>query len=239
MSKLDSQNGNQAVLERDEIVYNHLHAAICDSRLLPGTRLPEDTLADTFGTSRTIIRKVLQRLAHEGLIDIRPNRGAQIAEPSVPEARDIFATRRILECGALAEMSGKVGPQDLVKLKELIAQEDEAQHKGDRAAAIRLSGEFHIQLVGLAGNAVLSQLVSQLVARSSLIITTYGSPISVTCRHSEHEKIIELLAADATSEAIEWMNKHLTTIEHSLRWDPQNIDLNAVLREFIDKSGKA
>ena len=52
-----------AAQERDEIIYQHLHAAICDSRLLPGTRLPEDTLAETFGASRTIIRKVLQRLA--------------------------------------------------------------------------------------------------------------------------------------------------------------------------------
>ncbi|MBS0346102.1 MAG: GntR family transcriptional regulator [Proteobacteria bacterium] len=239
MSKTDTQKETAGVQERDETIYAHLHAAICDSRLLPGTRLPEDTLADTFGASRTIIRKVLQRLAHEGLIDIRPNRGAQIAEPSVPEARDIFATRRILECGALAEMSGKVGAQDLIKLRDLIAQEDDAQHKGDRAAAIRLSGDFHIQLVALAGNNVLSQLVSQLIARSSLIIATYGSPISVTCRHSEHEKILELLAANAFEEAIAWMNEHLTTIERSLRWDQENVDLQAVLREFIDKSGKA
>lgn len=239
MSKPAPLKENSTAPERDEAIYAHLHAAICDSRLLPGTRLPEDTLADTFGASRTIIRKVLQRLAHEGLIDIRPNRGAQIAEPSVPEARDIFATRRILECGALAEMSGKIGAQDLATLKALIAQEDEAQHKGDRAAAIRLSGDFHIQLVALAGNNVLSQLVSQLIARSSLIIATYGSPISVTCRHSEHEKILELLAANAIDEAIAWMNEHLTTIERSLRWDQENGDLQAVLREFIGKSGKA
>jgi len=225
-----------AAQERDEIIYQHLHAAICDSRLLPGTRLPEDTLAETFGASRTIIRKVLQRLAYEGLIEIRPNRGAQIAEPSVPEARDIFATRRILECGALAEMAGKVGAADLEALKAINAAEDEAQLKGDRAAAIRLSGEFHIHLVGLAGNAVLSELVARLIARSSLIIATYGSPISVTCRHSEHEQIIDLIARGAFAEAADWMGEHLTTIERSLRWEQETPDLQAVLREFIGGS---
>lgn len=89
---------------RDEAMYRGLHAAIYELRLPPGTRLPEDVLSNTYGVSRTLVRKVLQRMAMEGLVEIRRNRGAQVAEPSADEAREVFATRRMLECGALAEL---------------------------------------------------------------------------------------------------------------------------------------
>lgn len=154
---------------RDEAMYRGLHAAIYELRLPPGTRLPEDVLSNTYGVSRTLVRKVLQRMAMEGLVEIRRNRGAQVAEPSADEAREVFATRRMLECGALAELPLPVPTAELQALRELVRQEDDAQLNGDRVAAIRLSGDFHIRLAALGGNATLTKLVRELVARSSLI----------------------------------------------------------------------
>ena len=68
---------------RDEAIYRNLYAAIVENHLEPGTKLPEDTLAEAFAVSRTSIRKVLQRLAYERLVDIRLNRGATVAQPTV------------------------------------------------------------------------------------------------------------------------------------------------------------
>ncbi|EGH33458.1 transcriptional regulator GntR, partial [Pseudomonas syringae pv. japonica str. M301072] len=55
---------------RDEQIYQHVLEAIVEHRLAPGTRLPEDALADVFEISRTGIRKVLQRLALERLVTL-------------------------------------------------------------------------------------------------------------------------------------------------------------------------
>ena len=117
---------------RDEAMYRGLHAAIYELRLPPGTRLPEDVLSNTYGVSRTLVRKVLQRMAMEGLVEIRRNRGAQVAEPSADEAREVFAGKvnvRLLECPIandpnpfdLKRVGGGVQNFDAVKLLKFAA----------------------------------------------------------------------------------------------------------------------
>ncbi len=70
---------------QDDIVYAHIFDAILEQRLAPGTKLSEEALGEIFGVSRTIIRRALSRLAHEGVVLLRPNRGAVVASPSVDE----------------------------------------------------------------------------------------------------------------------------------------------------------
>ena len=60
----------------DDAIYQALWEAIVEHRLSPGARLPEDALAGAFGVSRTMIRRVLQRLALEQLVTLRTHRGA-------------------------------------------------------------------------------------------------------------------------------------------------------------------
>ena len=78
----------------DERVHKDLYKAIIDHRIAPGTPLQEDALAQAFGISRTLIRKALQRLAHERLVELVPNKGAFVAKPSAEEARHVFEARR-------------------------------------------------------------------------------------------------------------------------------------------------
>ena len=59
--------------------------AIFDQRMAPGTRLSEAGLGEIYGVSRTVVRKALFHLAADKLVDIRPNRGAIVWQPS-PEA---------------------------------------------------------------------------------------------------------------------------------------------------------
>src|SRR6195952_1031286 len=82
---------------QDDIVYEHIFDAILEQRLAPGTKLSEEALGEIFGVSRTIIRRALSRLGHEGVVLLRPNRGAVVASPSVEEARQVFFARRMVE----------------------------------------------------------------------------------------------------------------------------------------------
>ncbi|KPC51729.1 GntR family transcriptional regulator [Amantichitinum ursilacus] len=222
---------------RDEIIYENLHAAIFEVQLPPGTRLPEDELAETFGVSRTGIRKVLQRLAHERLVDIIPNRGASVAQPSVKEAREVFAARRMIECAALPQVIGHARPAQIKALGAIMLKEDEAQLAGNRAAAIRYSGEFHLALIRIADNDTLAHFLGELVARSSLIIATYGAPIAVSCRHSEHEQILDLISNRATAEAVAWMDQHLLSVERSCSFAQEEAepDLKTILGSIAQR----
>ena len=71
--------------------------AIVERRLLPGTKLAEQQIADIFGVSRTVVRQALNQLSRDRLITLEPARGAFVAQPSVEEARQVFEVRRLLE----------------------------------------------------------------------------------------------------------------------------------------------
>ncbi|REC93612.1 GntR family transcriptional regulator [Kushneria indalinina] len=194
----------------DDAIYQALWEAIVEHRLSPGARLPEDALAGAFGVSRTMIRRVLQRLALEQLVTLRAHRGAQITSPTPSEARDVFRARRLLEGALLAEVVTRLTPEDLKALTTIADQE----HHASREQAIRLSARFHTRLMAVAGNASLSEALSQLISRTSLIIAVYG-------RHRagcpcEHPALIDLLATGELAAIQHWMQQHLADIEASL-----------------------
>lgn len=217
---------------RDEAIYRNLYAAIVENHLAPGTKLPEDTLAEAFGVSRTSIRKVLQRLSYERLVDIRLNRGATVAQPTVKEARDVFAARRIVECGVMPQVVAKATPERIEGLGAIVQREHAAEARGDRREAIFLSGEFHVELAKVADNEAIADFLARLVSRSSLVIATYGAPMAGSCRHSEHDDVLELIAAGDAPAAQQWMDRHLRDVERTVvlvEEAPEEPDLRKIL----------
>ena len=79
------------------VIVESLTRAIVEHKLRPGTKLAEQKLADHFGVSRTLVRQALFQLSQNRLIRLEPARGAFVAAPSVMEARQVFAVRRMLE----------------------------------------------------------------------------------------------------------------------------------------------
>ena len=74
-----------------------LERAIHEHRLPPATKLGEDELGEAYGISRTVVRAALHALSHRRLVELRRNRGAFVAQPSVREAREVFEARALLE----------------------------------------------------------------------------------------------------------------------------------------------
>src|SRR3989475_11872460 len=81
----------------DHVVYDGIHRAILEQRLPPGTKLGEESLSSLFDVSRARVRRILLRLAHDKSVELRPNRGAYVAQPSAQDAREAFTARRIVE----------------------------------------------------------------------------------------------------------------------------------------------
>ena len=107
--------------DKDETIFQALMTAIVEHQLLPGSKLPEEALAEVFGVSRTGIRKVLQRLAAVQMVTLTPKRGAHVASPTVEEAQHIFRTRALLEVANLPDVLARLADQ-LKWQDELIAQ---------------------------------------------------------------------------------------------------------------------
>jgi len=200
----------------DQRIYRAVVNAVMSHRLPPGTRLGEADFCELYQVSRTTVRKALQQLAHDHIIELRPNRGAVIASPTPQEARDIFAARRALEREIVPLVVRNATPASLAALRAALDAEEGARRSGDRAGWIRLGGEFHLLLAALAGNAVLRRFMGELVSRCSLIIALYETPGAPMCGNDEHGDLVALIADGRTAQATELIEHHLLEIEGRL-----------------------
>jgi DNA-binding GntR family transcriptional regulator len=197
-------------------IYNKIHRAIAERRLLPGSRLIEDQLAEVFGVSRMRIRWVLQSLARDKVVTLHRNRGATVAKPTVKEAKEVFAARRLIE-GALArEVVRATDEKALKKLRAHIKKEIAAEKSHDRAMELRTSHEFHTLLAEIVGNGVLVDFLSELMARSALITAIFERPDVSVCSHFTHAKLIELIEQKDEQGLVDAMLGHLDEIESYL-----------------------
>lgn len=206
-------NRKRATVATDRKIYDAVYEAIMDHRLLPGTKLPEAAFASFFGVSRTIVRQALMRLAHDNIVILRQNRGAVVASPSIQEAHDVFEARRVIEHAVVHSVIESNTKRELDGLRALVKEERDAVTRGDRRVWIRLSGEFHLRLADIAGNAVFTQLLTELVSRTSLIIALYeGAP----CEIHSHANLIEAIARRDEKRAVAEMSEHLDEVESKL-----------------------
>ncbi len=200
----------------DERIYRAICDAILERRLLPGTRLQEIALGEFFGVSRTIAHKALLKLAHEGIVSLRPKRVAVVARPSVEETRFVFEARRAVESAVVPHVVRSLSKAQLNELRAMVQAENEAYARGDRAGGTRLSVGFHQRLAELSGNPVLAKYVNELVLRTSLIVALYESPARAAHPHFEHAEIVDRIAAGDEREAARAMVDHLAQLEGNL-----------------------
>lgn len=95
-----------------------LEQEIVTGTLSPGTRLDETILAERFGVSRTPVREALNRLSATGLIEIRPRRGAIVAEISVQDLMNMFEVMAELEAMCAKLAARRITPDEKKALLE-------------------------------------------------------------------------------------------------------------------------
>jgi DNA-binding GntR family transcriptional regulator len=198
--------------DRADAIYAGLRRAIIEQSLMPGDKLPEDMIGESFGVSRTLVRGALTRLVAEGLVEQWKNRGSFVASPSLAEAQQVFDVRRQLEGLVVERLAGALAQEHAKRLRSHVTAEKRL-HGREGPEAIRLAGEFHVLLAELTGNALLARYVSEVVSRSSLILALYSRPHSSECGISEHAEIIKALIAGNAARARHLMDLHLGAVQ--------------------------
>jgi DNA-binding GntR family transcriptional regulator len=223
-------------LPLEERMYLEIYDAIMEHRLPAGTKLAEQSLAEIYGVARHPVRKVLSRLAADGLVDLEPNRGAYIASPSEQEAHDMFDLRQTLE-GRVVQQAARAGAAaDFKRLRAMIARERDAYMQGMRPQWIRLSAEFHIELAKLSGNALVVDLLRRLVSRSTLLLSTPDAGGHQPCSFDEHLAVVEALEQKDEALAQQRMAQHLEQCACRMQErSEKRFDLRAALGKAGDK----
>ncbi|WP_456825140.1 GntR family transcriptional regulator [Cellulomonas sp. P5_E12] len=227
--------GSTRPADRADSAFLSLRSAIVEAALPPGTRLPEDLLAQQYGVSRTLIRGTLARLTAAGLVETGKAKSALVADPSLTEAKETFEVRRCLEREAVRRIAAAWQPSMGETLTAHVDRELAATATPRPQVSGRLGAEFHILLAELCGNALLQRYLSEVIWRCALILAVHGRDHDQRGSVGEHQRLVELLSAGDADGAEALVVQHIAAVEERTLTDVDDgaqLDLAAVLRRY-------
>lgn len=225
MRNLQKVNG-ESVGASTEVIVERITTAVLEQRLPLGAKLGEEKLCAAFGVSRTKVRQALNRLARSKLVVLKPRRGAFLAEPTHEEARQIFQARWVIESEIFEQFTRSATEADLAMLQRHNEAERRAIESDDAPMRNRLLGTFHVRIAEMVGNKVLTDIVTDLVTRSSLITLLLQSAQAASCSCDDHRVLIEAIRARKIPLVRKLLHEHLDYVERNLA------DIESRRREF-------
>ena len=159
-----SRGSEKASCGRAETAYQQLKHDILEGIYTPRQRLVETDIAAQLNVSRATLRVVLTRLQHDGLVDIQPNRGAQVRALSLAEAAEILQAREALEGLAASLAAEKATPDQLGALRDLVTEMERTLSADDLVGLLPLASRFHQIVIEAADQSVVAQLLDRLHA---------------------------------------------------------------------------
>lgn len=204
-----------------EAMVRHIHQTVFErvmsQQLAPGTKLPEAALCQLFNVGRTTVQKALQKLAHDHIVELRPNRGAIVAMPTPQEMREIFEARRTLEASMLALAVKRATKKDIAALRRHLKEEHAVMHTWKQTDWARLASSFHLRVAELARNPILHRYLAELLSRCSLIVALHEPGGHASCEHEEHARVVDCIANGDEAGAVRAMEEHLQELEQRIR----------------------
>ncbi|MFJ4194799.1 GntR family transcriptional regulator [Pseudomonas sp. NPDC089534] len=204
-----------------EDLYPHVFEAILEQRIGPAERFTEDSLKTMFGVSRAQVRRVLTQLSHEHVIVLRAHHRPRVAEPGAEQTRQALHARRLAETTLVRMACRNASPDGLKRLRACVERERLAVAQARRGAAIRLSGEFHLLLAQLAGNAPLAHFLGSLVPLTSLATARNAGQAPEGDAWQAHLAIVEAVEGGDADKAAVLMNRYLDRLEDRLLASPR------------------
>jgi DNA-binding GntR family transcriptional regulator len=199
-----------AVASVVDLAYAAIRERIVSGALPRGARVHQEDLAVELGVSRTPVREALRRLAAEGLVEMRTNRGARVADLDRAGMRAAYEARLVIEPGAARLAATRRPPEPLARMRDAVVRQRRVG--GGLRARFAASRDFHLALVSAASNPILDQLAGVLwVARIGEAIYEAQAPTPEQLRADadEHEAILEAVTRGSPREAETLTRRHV------------------------------
>ena len=194
----------------NEIIYKGLREAIIIGIIPVGAHINEKAYADYMNISRTPIRKAIERLKQEELIEYKPNYGAVVKKVTVDDAKEFYEIRKILDVLATTKAMDIMDNDDFKKMERYISKANMAHSIGDADTVIEASAEFNRLMYQFAKMPKLIIIIDQLREYLSRFrnISLYDKQRRAIALH-EHELIFKNMKAGNKDEVTKIINKHL------------------------------
>ena len=192
-------------------VVDNLRDMIIESELAPGSRVPERELCEMFGISRTPFREALKVLESERLVELIPNRGAIVSQPTSELAEQEFELLVVLEAAAARWASERATDSEIDSLAEISNKMILHFENHDVARYFRVDQQFHQAIVNASKNENLIHVHKNLLMhlRRSRYHSLLGQGERLRQSFVEdHREIIEAIRARDGKRAEQAILKH-------------------------------
>lgn len=208
-----------------DTAYDFIRKEIAAGRFAPGSRLPEQDIAEAAGVSRTPVREALRRLNAEGLVSMLPNQGVRVVSFSYEDVREVFALRALLEPHVVRRAAERISADDIKELKRLAGEFNRlAQEAPDRDYDVLgdLNRAFHGLILDATGSERLHSFFKGLM-NVPLTIRMFAqyTPDDLRQSAAHHVEIARALELGDGEWAASVMKSHIHSawkaIEHTVK----------------------
>jgi len=214
-----------------EEAYQILKEAIVSTQLPPGTLLPEDSLVQSLGTSRTPVREALRRLYMEGLVELPPRKAPRVVFLTDRDMDAVFEAREVAETRFFVRAARSIASQEFMNIKEKLGRAESALTTAAGQPALwrqaqkeylSLDRAFHDLLVEGCGNHYWIRFYRSLRDRiqifAYLVSTAHPERFHVAIQ--EHYDILDAIIAGEFARGKALMLKHIRTFRArvNLEW---------------------
>jgi len=200
-----------------EIAYTRIKTSIFDFELLPGDRFSETEVAGRLKMSRTPVRDALYRLEREGYLQVHLRVGWSVRPYDFRRFEAFYDLRRILEEASvvrLCELAERPGLDALLSVWAV----PEADRVTEPKEASALDEVFHMQLVGIAGNAEVARCHLEVTERIRIIRRLdFTQPHRIQATYDEHGQILRAIIRRRADEANRLLRSHIETSKAEVR----------------------
>lgn len=191
-------------------VTESIRYAIAVGHFKSGERLPERSLCEMTGVSRTLVREALRQLESEGLIEVVPNRGPIVARVTIKQAEDIYQVRMELEGLACQLFAERASIEHRNALDDAFKKLKKSLKDTDPLARLRTKNHFYDCLMDGSGNQALGDSLRMLNAKVMLLrATSLRAPGRTTASLTELSEMMDALAAKDGRRARELAEHHV------------------------------
>ncbi len=209
---MGSDNEINEFMPLREVVFLTLRKSILKGELQPGERLMEIQLANKLGVSRTPIREAIRMLEHEGLVVMKPRRGAQVAKITVQELDDVLEVRKSLEMLAIHKACERMTEEDMQAMRKAAREFERVvnENKNDLTALAEADVEFHDTIYRGTRNRRLIQILWNLREQMYRFRIEYlKDPEIRKTLSDEHKEIMNAVETRDIMRAVKLIGDHI------------------------------
>jgi DNA-binding GntR family transcriptional regulator len=178
------------------LVAQRLREAIIDGQFVLGAMIPEETLASSFGVSRTPVREALNQLQLLGLVTIRPQRGSYVFEATEADLAALCEFRCVMEPRVAELAYHHARDATLADLKVAVAEMGAARKSKDGVRYSRADTRLHEAFVEHCGNPYLQAAYATAGAKIAALRTHLSAPNDVLAArgNEQHRRLMDFFS---------------------------------------------